>query len=504
MAYSVEDWLVEQSPMISSDINQKFMEAPTPWITLYSQEFWDDERSSVQRTYQFDRVQIRNGADEVEWEDVTTDPLGANSSGDHNQHQTDTADGIPPSDELAYTETIRDYKLQHKAIWGPPLNVNKLRDKFVRVQQVGASVKALADQAREYWIKRKRDEYKRIADNVVVLDSGFDLTGGDYDSIGCPDYTGTDGSMLTNGFTDEIYEFLNHQGAGKNALGYADTKPVYGLVTSARQSRRLIMSDPEVREDFRYSSQNEKLLQSMGVKWTYNGYSHLIDASCDRWEYYTTAVSGADSTNNITAITRDAGNLTATLTVNAEVANNHFSPNKANMTRFWKYTQITPGSGNNSGDKLIITSRTGANTYKVKRADGQALAGNDSAATIYFTAWLAVPRMVLSGGRTVPNSDWLTATWEDSYIFHQGTCTSLVPRPLTSVGQASFDALEYTGSVRWTNYDNRDDNPDGTIGQFRGVMSNGTRPDNPEFGIVLRHLAVPRPDSRIQDETTLG
>jgi hypothetical protein len=504
MAYTVEDWLVERSPMISEDINQKYMKAPTPWITLYPQEIWEDEKSSVQQTFQFDRVLIKDGADEVDWADVNTSPLGVNSTSDHSQHQTDTSDGIPPSDELEFSETIRDFKLQHKAVWGPPMNVQKLRDKFVRAKQMGAAVNALADQSREYWITRKRSEYARVADNLVVLDSSFSLAGGQYDDLGFPHFSGSDASILTNGFTDEIYEFLNHQGGMEGALGSNDGTAVYGLVTSPRQSRRLISADPEIREDFRYSSQNEKLLKAMGVKWEYNGFSHLIDQTCDRWEAYETAASGADSTKNITAITRDAGNLTATMTVSAEVANGDFATTRTNMSRFYKGSQITPKTGNNANAKLIVYSRTGASTYKVKRADGAALAGNDAAATIYYKAWLAVPRMVVVSGRRVPNSDWLIATWEDSYIFHQKCCTSLVPRPITSVGQAMFDGVDYTGTYRWTKYLDRTDNPDGQIGQFRGVLSNGTRPDNPEFGIVIRHLAVPRPDGRVIDETSLS
>jgi hypothetical protein len=42
------------------------------------------------------------------------------------------------------------------------------------------------------------------------------------------------------------------------------------------------------------------------------------------------------------------------------------------------------------------------------------------------------------------------------------------------------------------------------MGQFLMVMANGTRPENPEYGIVIRHLAVPRPDGRIMDGSSLG
>jgi hypothetical protein len=89
-------------------------------------------------------------------------------------------------------------------------------------------------------------------------------------------------------------------------------------------------------------------------------------------------------------------------------------------------------------------------------------------------------------------------------VFHQHVCCSLVPKPITSVGQAQFDAVNYSGTFSWKNYEDRTDNPDGTIGQFRGVLSNGTKPENPEFGVIIRHLAVPNPDGRVMNGSSLG
>lgn len=488
MAITVTDYLVERAPMINTDINQKFMEAPTPWITLYKQETWEDGKSSKQRTFQFDRAMIKDDADPVEWTNMSTDATEANN---YHSQAADATGGVPPADDIVFSETVREYNLQHKAVWGPPMNTNMLRDKFEMTKQMGACVKALHDQSREYWVDRKRDEYVRIADNLVVLDSGFDLGGGDYNSIIFPTHTGTDGSILTNGFTDEIYEFLNHQGAGMEALGNANGRPVYGLVTSPRQSRRLIMSDPDIREDFRYSSQNEKLLAAMGIKWTYNGFTHLIDETVNRWEW---VASGGTPTFAISA----SSGLTATGTISAGLVPTVDGSLGTTLPLFAGSVIYIDSK------KYLVVSRT-ANPLVVnlRRIDGGGNAANVSA-TSTFSAWMKVPRFIVSGGKRTPYSRWLTATWEDSTIFHQGVCTSLVPKPITSVGQASFDAVNYTGTYSWKNYESKADNPDGTIGQFRGVLANGTRPDNVEFGIVIRHLAVPRPDGRIMDGSSLG
>lgn len=497
MAYTVTDLMVQQAPQIGPMINQKIMGRPTPWITLGRKETWTDETSSVQKTFQFDRAMLTGSlgaefTEEVDWADVATDvSLNDNTA----NHLSGTGDGLPPADTVTFTETLRDYRLQHKAVWGPPMNTNKLRDKFVRVKQMGACTTALADQGRELQINRGRSEYTRVADNLVVLDSAFSLAGGKYGTMAFPMPSGTDHSILTNGFTDIIYEFLNHQGAAGDALGQAGGSAGYSLITSPRQSRRLVMADPDVREDFRYSSQNEGLLAAMGKKWSYNGFVHTCDEKVNRWEYMN------EATKYVT-VAAPVGTADAVMTLSASITT-ELAAVANSPARFYKGTQINSAAG----DAYVVTAYLTATTYSVKLATGAA-ATVKTATTAGFKAWIAIPQfyvtLVNSVLKKIPNPGWLNATWEDSTIYHQGVCTTLVPKPITSVGQASFDAVNYAGTYRWTNYSNRDDNPDGSIGQFRGIWSNGTRPDNPEYGIVIRHLAVPNPDGRIMDGSSLG
>jgi hypothetical protein len=495
--YSVTDLMVQQAPQIGPMINQKIMARPTPWITLCKKETWNDEMSSKQKTMQFDRAMLSEvglAADlveEVDWADVATD-VSLNDS--EANHLSNNGDGLPPADTVTFTETLRDYRLQHKAVWGPPMNTNNLRDKFQRVKQMGACTDALADQGRELQINRGRSEYTRVADKLLVLDSGFNLTPSTYGSVAFPAPTGTDSSILTNEFTDIIYEYLNHQGAGAGALGEAGGSSSYSLITSPRSSRRLVMADPERREDFRYSSQNEYLLKSMGQKVSYNGFVHTCDEKTNRWE------SGA-----VTAvITAPVGSLPAS----AALTGLSYIPYKGTTIKLGSVDYVVVKRLAQGG---TFASGTGTATVYLKLANGSAAGVSSPTAG---TAWFAVPQFhVATYGTTgdgttklkrVPNPAWLTATWEDSYIFHQGVCTTLVPKPITSVGQAKFPAMNYAGTYRWTIYEHRDDNPDGSIGQFRGVWSNGTRPDSPEFGVVIRHLAVALPDGRIIDGSSLG
>lgn len=81
------------------------------------------------------------------------------------------------------------------------------------------------------------------------------------------------------------------------------------------------------------------------------------------------------------------------------------------------------------------------------------------------------------------------AAYEDTVVFHQDVFTSLIPAPISSPGgNTSFDPVSYRGDFKWKNIPNKQTNPDGTIGYFRGVLSNGTKPIRPEWGYVIRHL----------------
>ena len=86
------------------------------------------------------------------------------------------------------------------------------------------------------------------------------------------------------------------------------------------------------------------------------------------------------------------------------------------------------------------------------------------------------------------NSAYLNATHEDTIIFVPEVFTSLVPKPL-SIGQGmEFNAQSYRGEFTWRNILDRETNPDGTVGYFRAVFSNGAKPIFPHMGYVIRHL----------------
>jgi len=86
------------------------------------------------------------------------------------------------------------------------------------------------------------------------------------------------------------------------------------------------------------------------------------------------------------------------------------------------------------------------------------------------------------------NADYLNAAWEDTIIFVPDVFTSLVPKPLSIGNGMEFNAQNYRGEFTWRNILDREKNPDGTVGYFRAVFSNGGKPIFPHQGYVIRHL----------------
>jgi hypothetical protein len=93
------------------------------------------------------------------------------------------------------------------------------------------------------------------------------------------------------------------------------------------------------------------------------------------------------------------------------------------------------------------------------------------------------------GKRLEINPDYENAAYEDVIIFHPNVFENLVPKPITSPGGGtSFDPVNYRGDFKWLNIQDRDNNPDKTIGFFRGVFQSASKPISPEYGYVLRVL----------------
>lgn len=115
--------------------------------------------------------------------------------------------------------------------------------------------------------------------------------------------------------------------------------------------------------------------------------------------------------------------------------------------------------------------------------------------------WVAVPPYILDttdplSTKKIVNPAWLTAEYQDSFIYVKDAYQLRVPGSVTGVSRASFDPQTFMGDFRWQNVVNLDENsdaynPDGKIGRFRGVLGAGVEPINPHVMFTIRHKVCP-------------
>ena len=95
-----------------------------------------------------------------------------------------------------------------------------------------------------------------------------------------------------------------------------------------------------------------------------------------------------------------------------------------------------------------------------------------------------------AGGVTewIVNPAYELAQYEVSIVFHKDVFHSVIPAPITSPGgSTAFDPVSYRGEFKWLNIRDKNENPDGTIGYFRGILSAGSKPIRPEWGYAIMH-----------------
>ena len=97
-------------------------------------------------------------------------------------------------------------------------------------------------------------------------------------------------SNISNAVLDKIYFQLIRKGAGREAYGRENGRPVFGLVCSSEASYSL-MTEGEFRDDVRYNnSAVSDLIKPLGIERSFRGFYHLVDDLAPR---YTDGSGGA-------------------------------------------------------------------------------------------------------------------------------------------------------------------------------------------------------------------
>lgn len=292
MAYDIEQVLINEANRIGPDIYRKTLNT-SPWLKLIKKDVWPDEMGDTIKVLTYERSLPVNA---LTWGQVSLDPItGLNASGsaatlnaDGSYTTGNGSNAIPSKQVIQFAQTLRSYNLTQTALESPKLSVNDLRFSLKRKEQLSNIFAILQENTSYAWQDRFRDEFVRIAQNKInAVISGGQLVQNTGD--GSTFSTTAPTSILVQGILDRVYMKLIRDGAGNNPLDRENARPVFGAILSSEASRNLIAANPDIRQDYRWSSKVNELLAPLGIERSYAGFFHMVDDWGPRYDL----VSGA-------------------------------------------------------------------------------------------------------------------------------------------------------------------------------------------------------------------
>ena len=242
----------------------------------------------------------------VSWSALgTTEASGSNGFTGGQQDQTNgLGSGKANVNVIDFTKTLKNYSLERAVVESPRINVEDLRYAAHRTEQLRAIMDLLKESVRNSWEDRYRAEYAKICDNVVICKASgtAPATGKEGSdtpaSAGDVDVDNNNSAELiaanvSNKVLDDLYFKLVRAGAGFNAYGRENGRPVFSLVCSSEASYQIMTESESIKDDIRYNnSRVSELIAPLGVEKSFRGYYHLIDDLAPR---YSDTVDGSDN-----------------------------------------------------------------------------------------------------------------------------------------------------------------------------------------------------------------
>ncbi|NBO25417.1 MAG: hypothetical protein EBU96_01230 [Actinobacteria bacterium] len=434
---NIEQLLISESNRIGDDIYRKTVDT-SPWLKLVKQDAWPDEMGTSVSVLVYERSLPYNSSGnlKVNWTNIgqnggayggtlSYDGSGADSS------QSGNANSFPASGgTIEFGQTLRTYGLQHAAMESPNLSLNDLRFPMKRKEQLSNIMQIMTESTTEVWIQRYRDQYVDQAENKLLATSSTNITG------------------LTNADTSIAGTIrVLSTGVDTRTTGFATTTNAHGAGAAAGVAGASVTQLTQTILDRVYM---DLLRNGAGA----DAYDRVNGAPVFL------AIMSPETSDSLIRANADirqdfrwsdrVSELLAPLGIQRSYRNFHhlvdaFVPRYDLVSNAWVRVYPFVRSANNSPN----TSRQG---FKYEL-----------------------------------NPAYLAAGYEDTIIFVPDVFTSLVPKPL-SIGEGiEFNAQNYRGEFTWRNILDRETNPDGTLGYFRAVFSNGAKPIFPHKGYVIRH-----------------
>jgi hypothetical protein len=312
--------LAEEANRIGQDVYKRTLHT-SPWMDLIKQSAFPDGMGYQLTTLVYDRAVPTSTSTDgsnmqgVNWAALGTINGSANSfnTSDRNQPLRDAADdvqggrGSSSIDRRSYVQfskQLKQYSISRAVLESPRISLEDLRFAAHRQEQLRAILDLLTESSRYTWENRYRDEYERVAANLVpclatgtptvtIIDQSattlfegkqiaeVDFTNDFVSSGSSDDYTPS--ANISNKILDSLYFQLVRKGAAAESYGKENGRPVFALVCSSEASYAL-QTEAGFRDDVRYNNAKvSELIAPLGVEKSFRGFYHLVDDLAPRF-----------------------------------------------------------------------------------------------------------------------------------------------------------------------------------------------------------------------------
>ena len=305
-AAAIDVVLTQEASRIGSDIHKATLHT-SPWIDLIKQTTFPEGMGYQLNTLVYDRAlplsPVNKDLSEtgttvgVSWSALgTTEASGSNGFTGGQQDQTNAmGSGKANVNVIDFTKTLKSYSLSRAVIESPRINVEELRYAAHRTEQLRAIMDLLKESVRNSWEERYRDEYAKLCDNVVICKASGTAPATGKEGSTTPDSAGDVdadnnnsaeliAANISNKVLDDLYFKLVRAGAGFNAYGRENGRPVFSLVCSSEASYQIMTESESIKDDIRFNnSRVSELIAPLGVEKSFRGYYHLVDDLAPRY-----------------------------------------------------------------------------------------------------------------------------------------------------------------------------------------------------------------------------
>jgi hypothetical protein len=310
---AIDTILTQEANRIGQDIHRRTLHT-SPWMDLIKQTPFPDGMGYTLGTLIYDRAlpttQPNGSTLGLNWSDVGASEAAQNVINNASLDQLlagakDTNIGPQTGKSfIQFARSLKQYSLRRAIVESPRINVEDLRFAAYRTEQLRAVMDALTESTKYSWEERYRDEYDRLCANFVpclttgtpiltTLDASagtkfegvqtvdVDLTNDFIVSGSSVDMTPT--AFVSNKILDSIYMRSVRSGAGTDAYGRENGRPVLALVCSSEVSY-FLQTESGFRDDVRYNNARvSELIAPLGVEKSFRGYYHLVDDMAPRF-----------------------------------------------------------------------------------------------------------------------------------------------------------------------------------------------------------------------------